>query len=60
VSEIIAVEEQLVDVSSGAFTVTDLFTRRSPSDPLEWTGLLPQRLAHLFSAAGSEIGAVLQ
>jgi len=60
VSEIIAVEEQLVDTSSGAFTVTDLFTRRSPSDPLEWTGLLPQRLAHLFSAAGSEIGAVLQ
>ena len=60
VSEIIAVEEQLVDVSSGAFTVTDLFTRRSPSDPLEWTSLLPQRLAHLFSAAGSEIGAVLQ
>jgi len=60
VNEIIAVEEQLVDASSGAFTVTDLFTRRSPSDPLEWTGLLPQRLAHLFSAAGSEIGAVLQ
>ncbi len=60
VSEIIAVEEQLVDASSGAFTVTDLFSRRSPSDPLEWTGLLPQRLAHLFSAAGSDLGAVLQ
>ncbi len=60
VSEIIAVEEQLVDASSGAFTVTDLFSRRSPSDPLEWTGLLPQRLSHLFSAAGSDLGAVLQ
>jgi pilus assembly protein CpaF len=60
VREIIAVEEQLVDASSGAFTVTDLFTRRSPSDPLEWTGLLPQRLAHLFSAAGSDLGTALQ
>ena len=60
VSEIIAVEEQLVDASSGAFTVTDLFSRRSPSDPLEWTGLLPQRLANLFSVAGSDLGAVLQ
>ncbi|CAB4614891.1 unannotated protein [freshwater metagenome] len=60
VSEIIAVEEQLVDASSGAFTVTDLFTRRSPSEPLTWTGLLPQRLAHLFSAAGNDLGTVLQ
>lgn len=60
VTEIIAIEEQLVDASSGAFTVTDLFSRQSLSDPLKWTGLLPQRLAHLFSAAGSDLGAVLQ
>ncbi len=60
VSEIIAVEEQLTDSSSGAFTVTDLFTRRSPLEPLLWTGLLPQRLTHLFSSAGMDLGSVLR
>jgi len=48
VNEIIAVEEQLVDATSGAFTVTDLYTRESPNDPLIWTGLVPQRLSTLF------------
>ncbi len=60
VNEIIAVEEQLVDVSSNAFTVTDLFTRRSPNEPLTWTGLFPQRLSHLFSTAGSDLTSVLR
>lgn len=60
VSEIIAVEEQLTDGSTGAFTVTDLFTRRAPSEPLSWTGLLPQRLATTFSSAGVDVGEVLR
>jgi len=60
VHEIIAVEEQLTDSSSGAFTVTDLYTRRSPSEPLEWTGLLPQRLSNNLLAAGHELSSVLQ
>ena len=60
VSEIIAVEEQLVDGSSGAFTVTDLYTRQSPSEPLTWTGLLPQRLSSTFAASGSDLGSVLR
>ena len=59
-TEIIAVEEQLVDASSGAFTVTDLFTRRSHAEPLTWTGLFPQRLSHLFSVAGTDLTSVLR
>ena len=60
VSEIIAVEDQLVDGSSGAFTVTDLYTRQSPSEPLTWTGLLPQRLSNTFASSGSDLGSVLR
>lgn len=60
VMEIIAVEEQLVDASSAAFTVTDLFTRSTPTEELRWTGLLPHRLGHLFTTAGLDIGAILR
>ncbi|MEX1218715.1 MAG: ATPase, T2SS/T4P/T4SS family [Acidimicrobiales bacterium] len=60
VIEIIAIEEQLVDTSSSAFTVTDLFTRRTPLEPLLWTGLLPLRLAHNFAASGFNLGSVLR
>ena len=60
VIEIIAVEEQLVDASSGAFTVTDLFTRRTANGPLVWTGLHPQRIAQLFSTAGLDLGSILR
>ena len=60
VTEIIAVEEQLVDSSSGAFTVTDLFTRRTPDGALEWTGLVPQRLALTFPRAGLDLTSVLR
>lgn len=60
VLEILAVEEQLADASSAAFTVTDIFTRRSPSEPLLWTGLLPHRLSQLFVSAGLDLGAILR
>ena len=60
VMEIIAVEEQLVDASSAAFTVTDIFNRIGPTEELRWTGLLPHRLGQLFSAKGLDIGAVLR
>jgi len=60
VLEIIAVEEQLVDASSAAFTVTDVFTRTSSSEELRWTGLLPQRLANQFAQAGVDMGDVLR
>lgn len=60
VSEIIAVEEQLVESSSAAFTVTDLFTRSGPDDELRWTGLIPHRLAVTFHEAGLDIGDALR
>jgi pilus assembly protein CpaF len=59
VMEILAVEDLLGDASTAAFTVTDVFVRRTPDAPLTWTGLIPQRLARTFTAAGAEISEVL-
>jgi pilus assembly protein CpaF len=60
VTEIIAVEEQLVDANSAAFTVTDLYTRRPADGALTWTGLVPQRLANAFSSRGLDLGRALR
>lgn len=60
VTEIIAVEEQLVDATSAAFTVTDLYSRRTSDGALTWTGLVPQRLAHAFSSRGLDLGRALR
>lgn len=58
--EILAVEEQLADGSTAVFTVTDVFRRTAPDGPLEWTGLVPTRIAAIFAAAGTTLGSVLR
>lgn len=60
VLEIIAVEEQLADGTSAAFTVTDVFRRSDPDGPLEWTGLVPHRLATMLAADRISLGSVLR
>ena len=60
VMEILAVEELLGDATSAAFTVTDVFTRRSPTEALTWTGLIPHRLNQLLSIDGTDICEVLR
>lgn len=60
VVEIIAVEEQLTDTSGTAFTVTDVYRRTEASGRLEWSGLVPQRLAALVDTAGADLGTVLR
>lgn len=54
VREVLAVEDQQ-GPDGGAFTVTEVFTRSEPDDPLTWTGNVPQRAGRLLEAAGQEL-----
>ncbi|HZT64440.1 MAG TPA: ATPase, T2SS/T4P/T4SS family [Acidimicrobiales bacterium] len=58
VTEIAAVE----DMQSGGaanFTVTDLYRRPHPDEPLTWTGNVPVRSARALEAAGVELVSLL-
>ena len=55
VAEILAVEELAGGPDSSHFTVTDVFTRVSRDDPLEWTGNVPVRLGRRFELAGVDL-----
>ena len=59
VSEIIAVEELAGEAAGSAFTTTPVFVRRSPADPLEWSGVVPTRLADAFTRVGLDLAAQL-
>ena len=59
VTEILAVEDLAGSPESGAFTVTDLFTRSGPGRELRWTGDVPHRLAGTFAARGRDLVALL-
>ena len=41
------------------FTVTEVFARRSVRDRLEWTGVVPSRLAAKFDRADMDLRVVL-
>jgi pilus assembly protein CpaF len=59
VSEILAVEDLAGSPESGAFTVTDVFTRSGSTGELKWTGDAPHRLARTLAANGQDMLAVL-
>lgn len=59
VTEVIAVEEQQTGPASVGFTVTELFTRRTPDTPLRWTGTVPVRCSRPLAAAGYDVRALL-
>jgi pilus assembly protein CpaF len=59
VTEILAVEDLAGSPDTGAFTVTDVFTRTGPDRDLCWTGDVPHRLAAAFTATGQDLLAVL-
>jgi pilus assembly protein CpaF len=48
VMSVLAVEDLVAGVESTQFTVTEVFARRSVRDQLEWTGVVPSRLAAKF------------
>lgn len=56
VTGIVAVEDLVAGVESTQFTITEVFSRRTPSDPLVATGAVPARLGALFERAGLDLG----
>ena len=59
VGEILAVEELQTGRDAVAFTVTELFARARPHDPLAWTGNLPARAGRMLESAGYDVRALL-
>jgi pilus assembly protein CpaF len=59
VTEVLAVEELQTGPDATAFTTTSLFVRNRHSDPLVWTGNLPDRAARPLEAAGYDLRALL-
>ena len=55
VREVMAVEDQQGPADAGSFTVTEVFSRSEPGEPLTWTGNVPQRAGRLLEAAGYDI-----
>jgi pilus assembly protein CpaF len=59
VLEVLAVEELTTGPESAAFTVTDLFSRPRPDEPLGWSGNLPVRGGRMLEHAGYDVRALL-
>jgi len=59
VLEVVAVEELTTGPDSSAFTVTDLFTRPRPEEPLAWSANIPVRAARALENAGYDVCALL-
>ncbi len=59
IGEILAVEELQTGRDAVAFTVTELFARPRPDEPLAWTGNLPVRAARMLESAGYDVRALL-
>ena len=59
VSEIVAVEELQTGRDAVAFTITELFSRPRPDQPLTWTGNLPVRAGRMLEAAGYDVRRLL-
>ena len=59
VTEIAAVEDLQSSADSSAFTLTELFRRASPDEPLRWTGNLPVRAGDALESTGVDLIAVL-
>jgi pilus assembly protein CpaF len=59
VTEVIAVEELQTGPDSPAFTVTEVFGRPRPDQPLMWTGNLPGRAGRALDAVGYDVRTLL-
>jgi len=59
VTEIVAVEDHAAGHDAAQFTVTDVFRRPRRDRPLEWTGLLPQRVGRALEDAGYDLRQLL-
>jgi pilus assembly protein CpaF len=59
VSEVVAVEDLAGGPDAAQLTVTDVFRRRGPDGPLEWTGDVPSRASRALADAGVDIRPLL-
>jgi pilus assembly protein CpaF len=57
--EVAAVEDMQGGADAAAFTITELFRRAHPDAPLQWTGVLPVRMARSLEMAGFDVRALL-
>jgi pilus assembly protein CpaF len=55
VDEIIAVEDHQGGADSVAFTVTEMYRRSRPDEPLRWTGNLPVRAGRALDGVGIDV-----
>ncbi len=59
VTEVIAVEDLTSGQEATNFTVTELFNRDGPDQPLRWTGNLPVRMERALRDAGYDVRELL-
>jgi pilus assembly protein CpaF len=59
VQEIVCVEELAAGPEATRFTVTEVFGRPGPDEPLSWTGAVPVRAARALGAAGHDVRVLL-
>lgn len=59
VSEVIAVEDLAGGPEAAQFTVTQLFARPAPRQPLVWSGNLPVRASRVLETAGFDVRDLL-
>jgi pilus assembly protein CpaF len=59
VVEVVAVEDLAGGADATQFTITELFRRSGPGEPLAWTGQVPIRLGRALDAAGYEVRRLL-
>ena len=59
VSGIVCVEDFAGTADSTQFTVTEVFTRPQIDGPLQWSGLIPTRVAGALASAGMDMRSVL-
>jgi pilus assembly protein CpaF len=59
VTEVLAVEDLVAGADATTFTVTELFGRPRPGDPLCWTGAVPVRAGRALERAGFDVRALL-
>ncbi len=60
VTEVLAVEDQQTGAGASAFTVSELFARAGPGEPLTWTGTVPTRCSRALVAAGYDVRELLE
>ena len=60
VTEVAMVEDLAGGADATHFTVTEVFRRPGPDQPLAWTGDVPARAARALADAGFDVRALLE